>query len=222
MRLICVVLVGGLSAIAGGQGVAPRASGSDYEAHQGTGEATLAASVVPAKQIEKLFSSRISRDYIVLEVAVYPGSGQAFDVDAFDFGLKSGDTVAHVERPRDVAMAWPEKTGDTGKPVTVITDTGVAYGRVSDSTGQHRSQVDTFERVDVTNDPRAAPPPKLGPDPQMVEARIREKTLPEGQTHAAVAGYLFFPQLKKRRKGDVVELQWSKDRESAALRVTVN
>jgi len=221
MRLIGGVLVGALLAIAGDQGVAPRASASDYDAHQSAGEATLAASVLPAKQIEKLFSSRIAKDFIVVEVAIYPGTGQTFDVDWFDFGLRSGDTVAHVERPRDVAMAWPEKTGGVGdKPVTVITDAGVAYGRVSDSTGHH-SELGTYENIGVTNDPRAATPPKPGPDPQIVEARVRDKMIPEGTASAPVAGYLFFPQLKKRRKADMAELQWSKDHASAALRLPV-
>jgi hypothetical protein len=221
MRLIFVVLIGALLAMAGGQGVVPRASVSDYDAHQGAGEATLAGSVLPAKQIEKLFSSRIAKDFFVIEVAVYPDKGRNFDVDWLDFGLKSGDTVAHVERPRDVAMAWPERTGRVGdKPVTVVTDTGVAYGRVSDPTGHH-SEVGTYENVGVTNDPRAAAPPKQGPDALVVEGRVRDKMIPEGQTSAPVAGYLFFPQLKKRHKGDVAELQWSKNRESAALRLPI-
>lgn len=221
MRWLAIALISEFVVLAGDQGVPPRASASDYDARQNISGGTLAASVVPVKQIEKLFSSRIAKDYVVVEVAVYPENGQNFDVDWFDFGLKSGDTVAHVERPRDVAMAWPEKTGDAGKPVTVITEAGVAYGRVSDQTGHH-SQLDTYEGAGVTNDPRAASPPKLGPDPQMVEARIREKMLPEGLAKAPVAGYLFFPQLKKRRKGDAVELEWSKDRASAVLRVRVN
>jgi len=37
-----------------------------------------------------------------------------------------------------------------------------------------------------------------------------------------VAGYLFFPQLRKPRKGDVLESQWSKDRASATLRLRQN
>jgi hypothetical protein len=222
MRWLLIPLISGFVVLAGGQGVPPRADASDYDARQSLSDGTLAATVVPMKQVEKLFSSRIAKDFIVVELAVYPENGQTFVVDWFDFGLKNGDTVAHVERPREVAMAWPERGGDVGKPVTVTTETGVAYGRVSDSTGQHRSQVGSYESVGVTNDPRAASPPRQGPDPQMVEARIREKMLPEGQAKTPVAGYLFFPQLKKRRKGDVTELQWSKDRESAVLRLPVN
>jgi len=221
MRLGYVGLIA-LLAVAGDQGVAPRASASDYDARQSLSAGTLAASVIPAKQIEKLFSGRIAKDYVVIEVAVYPENGQNFDLDWFDFALKTGNSVAHVERPREVAMAWPERKGDAGKPVTVITDAGVAYGRASDSAGQHRSQVDTYERVDVTNDPRAASPPNPGPDPQLVEAKIQQRALPQGLAKTPVAGYLFFPQLKKRRKGDVAELQWSKDRESAMLRLVVN
>lgn len=216
-----LALSGGL-VFAKDSGVPPRASASDYAAKHDLSAATLAASVVPAKQVEKLFSSRIAKDFVVVEVAVYPENGRNFDVDWFDFGLKTGDTVAHVEHPREVAMAWPEKTGDTNKPVTVITDTGVAYGHYSDSTGQHRNQLGTYENVDVTNDPRSATPPNPGPDPQLVEARIQDKVLPQGHAKTPLAGYLFFPRTGKKHKGDLAELQWSKDRESARLKLPIN
>jgi hypothetical protein len=220
MRLIPVAVAASLWAIAGDKGVAPRPSASDYDARQTITQGTLAAAIVPARQIERLFSAEIARQYIVLEVAVYPQSGQTFDVDWFDFGLKVGDVVAQVEKPRDVAMAWPEKNRIPDKPVTVITDTGVVYGRTNDPVNGHRTVWGTYEDVGVTNDPRAAPSPRPAADPQLIEQRVREKMLPEGRTGTAIAGYLFFSQPKRKgHQADVTEFQWSKDGASMALRL---
>src|SRR5258708_34665859 len=80
---------------AGDVGIPPRAKPSDYPVHQDTKTATLAAARVPNRQIEKMFSPEIARQYVVIEVAVYPES--SFDVDWFDFDLKIGATAAHVE-----------------------------------------------------------------------------------------------------------------------------
>src|SRR5260370_42254494 len=107
MRLIPVALTVSVVVMASDGGISPRTSASDYDARQSVTGATLAAAIVPARQIERLFSAEISREYIVVEVAVYPQSGQTFDVDWFDFGLKIGDTVAQVEKPRDVSTGWP-------------------------------------------------------------------------------------------------------------------
>ena len=223
MRLIPVAITVSLCAMASDKGVSPRTSAADYDARQSVTEVTLAAAIVPARQIERLFSAEIARQFIVLEVAVYPQSGQTFDVDWFDFGLKIGATVAHVEKPRDVVTVWPEKNRVPDKPVTVTSETGVVYGRTSDPVNGHRTIWGTYEGVGVTNDPRAAPPaqtPRQGADPQIIEQRVREKMLPEGRTGSAIAGYLFFPQLKrKRHQADVAEFQWSKDNASATLRL---
>jgi hypothetical protein len=221
MRLIPILISAG-SLLAQSNGVPPRPNASDYQIHETTRAAVLAASVVPAKQIEKMFSSDIAKQYVVLEVAVYPQNAQTLDVDWFDFGLKIGDTVAYVEKPRDVATPWPEKNKIPDKPVTVVTEAGVVYGRSSDPVNGRRSEWGTYEGVGVTNDPRATPPPqpKQSPDPQMIEQRIRETMLPVGPASKAVAGYLFFPQYNLRRhKGDAMQLQWSKNDASAILRL---
>ena len=120
-------------------------------------------------------------------------------------------------------MAWPEKNRIPDKPVTVITGTGVVYGRTNDPVNGHRTVWGTYEDVGVTNDPRAAPSPQTprqAADPQIVEQRVREKMLPEGRTGTAIAGYLFFPQLKRKgHQADVTEVQWSKNGTSTALRL---
>src|SRR5262245_42817987 len=91
-------------------GISPRPSAADYPARQSAKNATLAAAVVPAEQVRKMFSDDVAKQYTVVEVAVYPVNGDAVDVDALDFSLKSGNTIVHAEKPRDVAMPWPEKS----------------------------------------------------------------------------------------------------------------
>jgi hypothetical protein len=105
--------------------------------------------------------------------------------------------------------------------VTVISETGIVYGRTSDPVNGHRTVWGTYEGVGVTNDSRAATSPQTArQDPQIIEQRVREKMLPEGRTTTAVAGYLFFPRFKgKLHKADVMELRWSKDNASAILRL---
>jgi hypothetical protein len=223
MRSILLAFVFNVLVCAGDRGLTPRARASDYQANQTTKDATLAASIVPARQIEKMFTAEIARHYIALEVAVYPQDGKTVNLGLLDFGLKIGDSVTYAERPRDIAAPWPDKTTVPGGPVTVLTDTGVVYSRSSDPVNGKRSGWGVYEGVGVTNDPRAATPPtppRQDRDPQIVEERINEIMLPEGRTTAAVAGFLFFPQYKtKRHKGMALELQWSKDGTSAILRL---
>jgi len=224
MRLIPLVITLSLTAIASDQGVPPRASASDYDAHENTTGATLAAAIVPERQIQKLFSAEISRQYLIVEVAVYPQSS-TFDVDWFDFGLKTGDTVAHVEKPHDVANAWEENRRTPDKPVTVTSETGVIYSRSNDPVYGRRTELGTYQGVGVTNDSRAAPPPppRQDVDPRIIEQRIDEKMLPKGRTTTAVAGYLFFPRYKQKlKKGEATELHWSQAGASAVLHLTHN
>jgi len=221
MRLILLAFALSLPALAQDPGVVPRPQPSDYPTHQSTRTATLAAALVPTRQIERMFSSDIAKHYIVLEVAVYPQNGQSIDVAWLDFGLRLGDSVTYAEKPRDVATPWPGKNPSINRPVTVITETGVTYGRSSDPVNGKRSGWGVYEGVGVTNDPRAASPPsppRQDSDPRMVEDRIRENILPEGRTTNPVAGYLFFPQSKAKRPKDLV-LKWSKDGVTATLHV---
>jgi len=42
----------------------------------------FAASIIPANQVSKMFSPDIGKDYIVVEIAIYPENGVPFDVEA--------------------------------------------------------------------------------------------------------------------------------------------
>ena len=195
--------------------VAPRASSADYPVHGSAKATTIAAAIVPADRVGKMFSTGISKQYVVVEVAIYPEEGGALDVESSDFTLKVGRQVGHADRPLDVAP-WPERHGPAVRlPVDVTVETGVIYDRSDDPVSGRRQGVGTYTGVAVTNggpgqtDP--APPPDPGPDPRVVNERVRRKALPEGETRSVIAGYLYFPQYGKRRKSDAIELSYSKD-----------
>ena len=215
MRAAGCVCFMALLALGADTGVSPRPSSSDYPVHASAKTATLAAAIVPPEQVKRILSDYVSSRYVVVEVAVYPRDGNAFDVNSNDFALKTGATVIHAETPWDVAP-WPENRGSVPSrlPVGVTTETGVVYTRSSDPVNGRRQGVGTYEGVTVTNDPRVTNPRSSspsGPDPSVTAQKALDKALPQVQARTPVAGYVYFRQYSKRHKGDAVELQYSKD-----------
>lgn len=106
-------------------GVPPRGVATDYPVHGSADSAVIAAHIVPANQVAKMFSPGISKQCIVVEISIYPQSGVPLDVQSSDFALRVGQRVGRADRPIDVAP-WSERR-DTGRrlPVDVIAETGV-------------------------------------------------------------------------------------------------
>jgi hypothetical protein len=212
-----------MAALAAGDdsGLTPRGKPSDYPVHDTAKTAIIAAAIVPPDVVRKILTPDIGKGYVVVEVAIYPEDGHSFDVDLMDFSLKIGDQVIHADKPRDVAMPWPEKKttlGDRGPAVT--TETGVIVARGPNPvTGRPQTSAGTWESVSVSNDPRGRnpPPPSSKPDQSAAEARVRARALPQGETKRVVAGYLYFPQYGRKHKGDAIALNYSKDDVSVDL-----
>jgi hypothetical protein len=160
-----------------------------------------------------MFSPEISKQYVVVEVAIYPGGGVPFDVESADFALRVGQRIGRADRPVDVAP-WPERRGSEGRsPVDVTTETGVIYQRSSDPVYGRQQSVGTYTGVGVSSpgQPNGPPPPDPRADPQVIYDKAQRMALPEGATKAVIAGYLYFPQYTKRRKSDEIELKYAKD-----------
>ncbi|HUI76527.1 MAG TPA: hypothetical protein VLY24_01395 [Bryobacteraceae bacterium] len=211
---ICVALFG-VCLLASGDdvGVPTRPSDQDYPVHQGVKNAIIAAAIVPPDQVKTMFTSEIAKKYIVVEVAIYPQNGAAFDVEPFDFSLRVGERTSHTEIPR-AGEPWPGNPPPALRPPTqVTTEDGVSVSRTTDPYGRRITTVGTYTGVSVTNGnpPPPPPPPSSGPDPYLIDRRLRDKALGGGLTRTAVAGYLYFPQSVKKRKSDTVELRYSND-----------
>lgn len=202
------------SAFAADTGVPPRPASTDYSARGPAEAATIAAALVPATQVRKMFSAEISKQYVVVEVAIYPQGGVPFDVESSDFALRVGQKVGRADRPLDVAP-WPERR-DAGRhlPVDVTVESGVIYERGNDPEYGRRQGVGTYTAVGIETAGQGTtppPPPDPGVDPRIVYDRIQRKALPEGDTRKVVAGYLYFPQYTKRKRTDAMELKYARD-----------
>ena len=194
--------------------VAPRPKPTDYPAHDSVKAAVLAASIVPPDQVKKIFSADTAKQYVVVEMAVYPEAGRSLDVDLFDFELNTGDQMVRASEPRDIGTAWPSaknpSIGNRGPNVTA--ETGVMVDRETDPvTGRPRTSVGTYQGVAVSNYPRPDPPPQQSTNSRQsdTEDKMRRLALPAGAAKAPVAGYLYFRH--QRRKQDSYTLNYSND-----------
>lgn len=208
-----------LASLAAGDdtGLSPRATPSDYPAHDNVKTGVLAAAIVPPAQVKKMFSADIGKRFIVVEVAVYPEPGRNFDLDLFDFALRTGDQLLRPAKPGDMATPWQDKGGQPGnRGPTITTDSGVIVSREIDPiTGRPRTGVGAYEGVSASNYP---PPNNPAPrsDRGVIPAKIRDMALPEGPTRIPVAGFLYFRRSGSKR--DSLTLSYSTDDVSIDLK----
>ena len=211
LRSIAGSLILSLVLSAANTGVPPRGAATDYPAHGPADTTTIAAGMVPANQVAKMFSPEISKQYIVVEVAIYPGNGVPFDVESSDFALRVGQHVGRADQPLDGAP-WPEARGSVRLPVDVTAETGVIYQRSNDPVYGRQQGVGTYSGVGVSAPGQnVPPPPDPKVDPRVMYDKVRRSSLAEGDTKTVIAGYLYFPQYAKRRKSDAIELKYTKD-----------
>ena len=217
MRLVqtCIfaIVLFPLAALPADTGVPPRPSAADYPVQGRADAATIAAAVIPPNQVAKMFSSDIGKQYIVVEVAIYPEGGVPFEVHPSDFALRVGQRTVRPDKPVDVAP-WPEKRDSTGRlPVDVTAEVGIVHESDNDPVYGRRSATGTYSGVAVSSarNDIPPPPPDLRTDPRIITAKAQRMALAEGDTKVALAGYLFFPQYSKRKKSDQIELIYAKD-----------
>jgi hypothetical protein len=159
-----------------------------------------AALLAPAK-VRKEFVGDL-KDFVVVEVALYPETGRPLDVSLDDFVLRvvGAGTANHPASPK-LAAARSQKAPTARRPADVYASVGVGYesGRTYDpTTGRTRGggvYTSTGVGVGVPGEGPAGP---SGPDRSVVETELTEKGLPEGNATAPVAGYLYFPMTVKK------------------------
>lgn len=197
-------------------GVPPRPKGGEYLVHGNANATVIAAAIIPSDQVSKMFSSDLAKRYVVVEVAIYPGQGSPFDVRSSDFSLQVGRQIGYADRPTDVSP-WPENPDTPARLTDVTSETGVSYEQSKDPVYGRRQTVGTYSSVAVTDNGPGQTGPPAGPDPQAVYDRIQRKSLSEGETRTAIAGYLYFPQYVKPGKKDPIELNYSRGDVSVSL-----
>jgi hypothetical protein len=219
-RLATLCLAG--LASAGDTGVSPKPKPTDYPVHDSVKTAILAAAIVPPDQVKKMFSADTAKNYVVVEVAIYPEDNRTFQVDLIDFELNTGDQFVRASEPADIGTIWPSAKAPSigGGGPNVTTETGVILARETDpATGRPRTSVGTYEGVAVSNYPRQDPPPppqRPSPSQSDIDSKILRMALRVGPTKDPIAGYLYFRHQK--RKQDTFTLNYANDDFSVDLK----
>ena len=183
-------------------GLRPRGSANDYPVHATQNGVTVAAAVIAPAQVRKIFATDLnSGGYVVVEVALYPEPGRQVDLTAGDFmlGVVSEPSSVRPVDARSIVGALERKNS----PQQRTTDIGATVGYESGTdpyTGRRVSGV--YTGVGVANAPQGTlGPPVQSPDPWYMEQELQDRSLPEGKITQAVAGYLYFPRIKKSKNG---------------------
>ena len=206
--LVLVALLGG-AALSAGTPVRPKPD--DYPARAAAGKLTLAG-----EYLVRSFSGHnqtfIAPDSLVVEVAVYPASGETVAVSAQHFSLRLNGKkeVLMPISPGFVAAAmkypdWQRRPTLVG--VAGAGDRGVILGAPPVT---ERFPGDPSGRNRLPAPPRAPEAEDRGgldqPAPVRPEELLVQAELPQGEVSKPVSGYLYFPFRGKTKSIRAVEL----------------
>jgi hypothetical protein len=208
-------------------GTPVRPTAADYDARQSLRDATIAATLLTPAQTARNFSRDVSRNFAVVEIAIFPESGRTVDLLTLDFALRvSPDSTNFASTPEEVA--WHGKRAPSHSRsslgVNVIAEAGIAIGTgTNPSTGRTDHGVSAYGGVGVDNRPQ----PVSGQTNTAVdntyalEGKLRGLELQEGQITRPASGYLYFPVPKKH--GNVAPvLEYSRNGERTKLTLPVH
>lgn len=214
-------------------GIRPRAEATRYPASSNQSDFAIGAWLVPSDQAKKMFKLDLNHaGYVVVEVGVFPTSNRGVDLYPGDFTLYVGEKLAALRPVSSDTIAEmiggrpdPPRISD---PAGVNTSVGTSVGRASypdPVTGRRTTGTVTDTEVGVgvggpapmpcrgydCDQTMPAPPVSQRSSTQnanIISQDLWEKSLPDGNTKRAVAGYLYFPKPSKKAKEAVWELRY--------------
>jgi hypothetical protein len=213
--LVLPVLAGALAAQ---YGTTPKTSEQDYPAH-----VKLDRLSIGAEYLVHSFSSGtqmfIAKDYLVVEVALFPANGQRLPVNASLFSLRiNGHKQAVAPQPAEIvanALKYPDQNTSSGLQPTAQLGPIVL--------GQPRP-VERFPGdPTVTNKPPLSRSPDDDPNAVAKEPAVKaeelvvQAALPEGERHGPTSGFLYFPYRGKLSHIRSLELVFASPAGSVSL-----
>jgi hypothetical protein len=179
--------------------VKPRAKAHDYPAVNEQQSFTLGAEQLSAHQVRKAFVSNIGRNYVVVEVGMYPKSDTKILPRNFVLRATDEKNPIHPADPQLMASSINDKD-QKGHDVDVYPVAGIGYSSGPNpddpycGTGRRRNGgVTATSGVMVEMKNRQKDPKTSDADRKAMTAELSEKSLPETAGTKAVVGYLYFP-----------------------------
>jgi hypothetical protein len=199
-------------------GVPARGTPDEYATHVSSGGRVYAATVLPPDHVKHLFAFDISKNYVVIEVACYPG-GPPIQIEPESFVAKGGKDKSVVRTADAVTVAADIQQKNTPRPPSltspVYSEANVGFETGTDPyTGRRVHGVYGGGGVGVGGDPGPQFPSPGGwpQDRELLERQLASKSLPAGRFDRPTAGYLYFPHALLKKKGkSVYELEYLAD-----------
>ena len=198
---------------------------ADYPVHAALGTVSIGAEYlvhsIPAHN-HTFFTS----DYLVVEVAVYPGSGETVQIGSTTLALRLNGRkqLMYPESPGFVAssMKYPDwQTHPRAEVQAGVGDAGVTIGRPP-VVGRFPDDP-TPSRSRLPRSPKAPEPDdRLGiesEEPVSIDDAVAHAALPEGAISKPVSGYLYFHYKGKPKSVKSVELVYEAKAGSVTLKL---
>ena len=225
MKIIqtCAFLMMSCGVLLHADGTVPRTQVSRYPSHMEIDGTGAGAILLKESEVKQRFAADLNREYLVVEVAVYPRHGEMFDVKIDDFSLrvKGNETALKSENPR-IAISLLQQTAPHKRDVHVVPYANIGYesSGIHSYPGYNSGGIYTSTGVGVVlGDEEHERTPQ---DEEVMVMELTEKSLPEGQTDKPVAGYLYFRVDKKMRQdcGNRYSLEFNLYDRTAALELS--
>jgi hypothetical protein len=185
---------------AGPKGIVPRTSASRYPIHAGNDGTEVGAALLSPAEVRKAFFFDVSGSCLIIEVAIYPQKERERNVSLADFSLHLAgtNTVVKPSRATAIAAKLPQQSVSPGE--VAVTPSAEAV------VGPHSLHTNAEVGVDGLS---GVPHPVSERDSAVAEAQLTEKGLPEGKVSSAVAGYLYFSIVPKKKS--VLQLDYEQN-----------
>ncbi|HWR15771.1 MAG TPA: hypothetical protein VN577_13165 [Terriglobales bacterium] len=178
-------------------GIKPRPDPRHYPVAHQVATATLAAAQLPAKQVRRSFASDLWKDYVVVEIGVFPKSQLRLSRGDFLLRIKGEADVIRPLEPETIAATITEKKQknlDVNPVVGVRWESGPNPNDPGYYNGQNQgSRVNTTAGATVGVSEKEKSRQALEAERKAIIAELLSKSLPEGTVTEPVAGYLYFP-----------------------------
>ena len=192
----------------------PVRSGPDaYAAHGEDHGVTIAAEPMSALDVRNSFSTDL-RNYLVVEVGVWPGNLKVLDLSAIDFSLRTGgDRGRSPVRPvaaRSIASINQKRSASRRDDIVLYPTVGMTTGTWGTGTNVG---------VGIGTGGNQPGPASTDRDRSTMEAELSDKALPETAVSKPVGGYLFFPLSITNKRVGTYEIEYQLD--DVHVRLTV-
>jgi hypothetical protein len=182
-----------------GQGTEPKPKPEDYEVHAQARNAAIGAEFM-VHSFSRGEQAFLAKDYLVVEVALFPPKGQTIDAQNASFSLRINGKKELLQ-PHPASMVAAElQHPEWQQPTGVRPEVGAGAGNIGVTMGGPPRNTNPFPgsqppgsqlppRVEVPRDN----PTGMQKEPVKADVLLTETALVEGPHHSAISGFLYFP-----------------------------